>query len=84
MKKIALSENGVRTGRFFDMDKATKYEEGTFHEALYKTASGKWVLNCYSQMYEIISPVSAARWFVKNEYEAIPDELANEIADLEV
>jgi hypothetical protein len=65
MKKIALVENGEKTGKFFDMDKATKYEEDTYwngnnhiskatgsqwsHEILFKTASGKWVLNCYSQ-----------------------------------
>jgi hypothetical protein len=106
MKKIALSENGVKTGKFFDSDKATQYKEDTYyngnnhiskstgsqwnHEALYRTASGKWVLNCYSQYqgtietYEIISPATAARWFVKNEYEDIPKELQEETSSLEV
>jgi hypothetical protein len=106
MKKIALSDNGEKTGKFFDMDKATKYEEGTYwngnnhiskvtgsqwsHEILFRTASGKWVLNCYSQYqgsvetYEIISPADAAEWVVKNEYDDIPEELKDETSSLEV
>lgn len=106
MKKIALSENGEKTGEFFYPEKATIYKEETFHngsnfiskatgsqwnhEALYKTASGKWVLNCYSQYqgnietFEIISPAGAARWFVKNEFGDIPEELKEETSSLEV
>ena len=106
MKKIALSENGAKTGKFFDSEKSTKYDENTFwngnnhiskvtgsqwnHEILYKTASGKWVLNCHSQYegsvdtYEIISSAAAARWFIKNEFNDIPDELKNEVTELEV
>jgi hypothetical protein len=106
MKKIALSEDGMKTGKFFDSDKATLYKEATFHdgsnwiskatgsqwshEILFKTASGNWVLNCYSQYqgsvetYEIISPAAAARWFVKNEYDDIPEELKEEISSLEL
>ncbi|MDD4000219.1 MAG: hypothetical protein PHX62_04925 [Bacilli bacterium] len=106
MKKIALSENGEKTGNFFDLDKAANYAENTYwngnnhiskatgsqwnHEALYKTVSGKWVMNCYSQCqgivetYEIISPIAAARWFVKNEYSDIPEELNKEVSSLEI
>lgn len=106
MKRIALTENGEKTGRFFDTDKATKYDEITYwngknhiskatgsqwnHEVLYKTTSGKWVLNCYFQYsgtvetYEIISPADAAMWFVKNECAGFPPEIADEIASLEV
>jgi len=106
MKKIALSENGEKTGRFFDKDKASKYDEDTYwdgnnhiskvtgsqwsHETLYRTASGKWVLNCYSnyqgsvETYEIINPAAASRWFVKNEYDDIPNELKDEVTELEV
>lgn len=108
MKRIALSENGNKTGQYFDADKAELYKEETFwngnnhiskvtgsqwnHEALYRTASGKWVLNTYSQMqgvgetHEIITPEEATEWFVKNEYkdEEIPECLHENISSLEI
>lgn len=108
MKRIALSENGNKTGQYFDADKAECFKEETFwdgsnhiskatgsqwnHEALYRTASGKWVKNSYSQFqgttetYEIISPAEAGEWFVKNEYgdEEIPECLHENISSLEI
>jgi hypothetical protein len=65
MSRIALSENGEKTGRFFDDKKADLYKEDTnwngnnwiseatgsqwSHESVYRTAGGAYVLNCYSQ-----------------------------------
>jgi hypothetical protein len=65
MKRVALTENGNKTGQYFDSDKAKRFDEGSFwngnnhiskvtgsqwnHEMLYLTASGKWVRNTYSQ-----------------------------------
>jgi len=52
-------------GKWFDIDKATKYDEGTTwngsnhismatgtqteHEVLYRTAGGRWILHAWSQ-----------------------------------
>lgn len=108
MVRVALTENGRKTGRYFDAEKAECFKENTFwdgnnqiskvtgsqwnHESLYRTASGKWVLNTYSQYqgsietYEIITPEEAAQWFVKNEFEdnQIPECLKAVIGDLEI
>lgn len=62
MKRIPLTDG---SGRWFDLDKATKFEEATRwngnnhvsratgsqfeHEALYRTGAGRWVLNHWSQ-----------------------------------
>ena len=65
-KRIHLSDDdGNPTGRWFNPDTATKYEETSDHdgrnfisratgsqwehEALYRTAKGLWVLNRWSQ-----------------------------------
>ena len=64
MARIALTENGEKTGRFFDDKKADHYTEGSTwngsnhisdatgsqseHESLYRTKSGVYILNCYS------------------------------------
>lgn len=87
-----------KDGAWFDADKATKYDEDTrfngsnqisvntgdqwLHEALYKTRSGKWVLNAWSQWqggydtYKQIDPDAAAIWLVKNGHdEAAPKKV---------
>jgi len=62
MKRQVLTDG---TGRWFDLDKATKYEEATSwngrnrisvatgsqwdHEALYLTESGRWIKHWWSQ-----------------------------------
>ena len=64
------------------------------HQILYRTKSSKWILHEWSQMqgsnesYEEVSDQEAAAWFMKNEYDDIPDDLmkilADDIKDLEV
>lgn len=99
-------------GRWFAIDRAEKVDEGTRwngnnhislatgsqweHEALYRTAGGKWVLNSWSQWqgssetWEEIEDEAAAAWLVRNEYQdaQIPEALrplvAEHIAALEV
>lgn len=60
MKRVYLSENG----KWFDLEKATKYDEETYHdgsnfiskstgsqwehEILFRTAAGKFILNSWS------------------------------------
>lgn len=73
---------------WFDDEKATHYEEDTYfdgnnhisaatgsqweHERLYRTRTGKFVLNCWSQMsdsresYEIIDDDQANAWLARN------------------
>lgn len=62
MRRIHLTDG---TGRWFDLDRAARFEEGRTwdgrnwvsdatgsqwdHEELYQTASGKWVLHRWSQ-----------------------------------
>lgn len=64
MNRIAISENGEKTGRWFDSEKAECFKEDTFwngsnriskstgsqwhHEAIYVTKSGVFILNKYS------------------------------------
>jgi hypothetical protein len=83
-----MQRQAISDGRWFDVDKAKKYSEDTWfdgsnhiscatgsqweHEALYKTASGRWVLNHWSQRqgsadcWAEISEEDAARWLIKN------------------
>jgi len=65
MSRISITENGEKTGRFFDDTKADLYKEGQKHdgrnfiseatgsqwdhEAIYRTKGGVYVLNHYSQ-----------------------------------
>lgn len=92
MSRVALTDEG---GRWFDDDKADRFDEDTYwngsnhiskatgsqweHEAMYRTAGGVWILNCWSQCqgsvetYEEISKKSAAAWFVKNGHEPHED-----------
>ena len=59
------------------------------HEELYRTASGKWALHRWSQYqgsvpsWELVDNDEAARWLVKNEYDA-HEACAAEYAALEV
>jgi len=89
MERIALTDN---SGKWFDMDKAEEFKEAEDwdgnnniskatksqfeHERLYRTVSGKWILNHWSQMqgsieaYIEISDDEAAKWLVINEKES--------------
>jgi len=100
MKRQPLSN-----GSWFDLDKATKYGEDSWwdgsnhvskatgskteHEALYRTAKGKWVLNCWSQWqgtietWEIIDEDEAARWLSRNNCD-FPAEMEPLIAEMEI
>lgn len=65
MKRVALTEDGIKTGQYFDADIAEYFKEEAFwnghnqiskitgsqwdHETLWLTVSGKWILNRYSQ-----------------------------------
>lgn len=105
MKRIALTnENGA----WFDADKAELYKEATYHdgrnfiskatgsqwhhEAVYVTASGKFILNCWSnyqgsqETYELVSKEHAARWFAKQSFadEDIPELFREEVRSFEV
>lgn len=100
MARIVLED-----GRWFDDSSATRFEETNWHDgnnyisnatgsqwdhqALYRTAGGKWVLNSWSQWqgsretYEEIDNEAAARWLVKNDHEP-HTSCADEHAALEV
>ena len=101
MTRIALTDG---SGKWFDIDKAEKFSDASYwdgsnnvsksasqynHHALYRTASGKWVLNFWSQWqgtretYEEITDQEAAEWFAINEYDDddIPEELLNVVKD---
>lgn len=101
MKRIALT-NG--SGQWFDAEKAEEYREDTWwngsnhiskatnsqweHEWLYRTASGRWVLNRFSnyqnspETYEEIDASEAARWLSFHGHNH--PELAANIAEMEV
>lgn len=102
MKRIALTDG---SGRWFNEETARYWSEGSRHdgsnqiskntgsqwnhEALYRTASGRWVLHTWSQYqgiadtYEEIEPGDAASWLATAGKEP-PDEIAQEFADLEL
>jgi len=91
-------------GRWFDTDKAEKFEESSRwdgnnhislatgsqwdHEALYRTAGERWILNTWSQYqsvaesYTVIDDSQAADWLVRNHHEH--PAVAAEIEELEV
>lgn len=93
------------TGRWFDPDAAERWDEATrfdgcnniscatrsewAHEALYRTAGGRWVLRAWSQWqgacetYRAVTEHEAAVWLVENEHEA-PASLAGHIESLEL
>lgn len=96
MTRTALTDG---SGKWFDEGKAIAFDESTFwngnnnisratksqweHERLYRTESGRWVINSWSQMqgtmeaYSEITDQEAAKWLMKNEYrdDDIPDDL---------
>ena len=100
MKRIALTGSSS----WFDVDAATRFNESetwngsnnisdatrsqTEHEVLFRTASGRWVLECWSQWqghletFEIIDNKAAAAWLVINGHNS--DIVATEIAALEL
>lgn len=93
MKRIALTDG---SGKWFDEEKAEKFEEKIEgngnnssskatgsqwnHEKLFRTASGKWILNqgsqmqdslkIYIEMYKEISDDEAAKWLVINGHDS--------------
>src|SRR4030065_2146195 len=100
-----MRRQSLDDGHWFDIEASKEFKEDTWwngnnhistatgsqweHESLYRTASGKWILNHWSQMqgsvktwYEI-SNDGAARWLVKN-HEDPHDACAAEYAALEV
>lgn len=105
MKRIALTNN---IGQWFDADKAECFKEQTYwngsnhiskatndqwhHEAIFKTKSGVFVFNSYSNIqgsmdtYEEITKKEAAQWFAKQGFldEDIPEELLSFIHEFEV
>ena len=93
MKRINLTDG---SNKWFDLDRAQRFEEDTHwngnnmvsvatgswteHEALYRTASGWFILNAWSQWegsretWERISEPTAFDWLLKNGYpEEVPD-----------
>lgn len=102
MGRIALTDG---SGRWFDPSKAQSFEEDTRwngnnhiscatgsqweHETLYRTPSGRWILERTSQWqgslpsWEEISAQRAAEWLSINGHDPIP-EVAAEYAALEV
>lgn len=91
MTRIALTDG---SGRWFNEESAEKFSESTYwngsnhisaatgsqweHEALYRTRSGIWVKNHWSnwqgssETYSEISDKAAAIWLVENEHDAHP------------
>jgi hypothetical protein len=98
MKRQALTD-----GRWFDLERAKMYKEDTWwdgnnhvscatgsqwdHEALWKTASGRWALNHWSQRqgspdyWAEISEEDAARWMIKNNQDC---DACAAVSDLEI
>ena len=83
-------------GKWFDVDAATRFEEDTWwngnnhiskatgtqwdHEALYRTASGTWILHWWSQWqgsedrWTELTAEQASAWLIKNEhFEDVPE-----------
>lgn len=102
MKRQSLTDD---SGRWFDLDKAEKFEEDTFwdgrnriskatgsqwnHEVIYRTASGLWVKNAWSQWqgshesWTEISHTESAAWLIANGHEP-HEELAEAVNQLEM
>ena len=101
MKRIAMTDG---SGQWFDIDSAKDFDEGTTwdgsnhismatrsqteHESLYRTASGKWVLNEWSQWqgsiqtWKVVDDDTAAQWLITNGQDS--DIVKSQIADLEL
>ena len=101
MKRIALTDDyGNSTGTWFDLDRATRYEEDSRwngsnwisratgsqwdHECLWKTASGRWILNTFSarsgtlEHYFEIDQDAAEKWLIENDH---ADALAEDVVE---
>lgn len=96
------NEHGELIG-WFDDEKAEKFKEDRdwngsnwisvatgsqwHHEALYRTAGGRWVLNSWSQFqgvpeqYEFISDARAREWLLKNGHDEAVERYFGEIED---
>lgn len=105
MKRVSLTDG---SGVWFDADKATKFEEerwhngsnwiskatGTqwHHENMYRTASGKWILNTWSnyqgvaETFTQIDPEEVAKWFAKQGFsdKDIPEQLHELVSEMEM
>ena len=101
MERQALTDN---TGKWFDVSKAEIFEEDcvwngsnniscatdsqTEHEKLYRTKSGIWVINHWSQhqgsleSWTELTDEEAAIWLIRNNQES--EIVSDEIADLEL
>ena len=86
---------------WFDRDAAESWDEDTYwdgnntisratgsqweHETLYRTRSGRWVLettSAYQDSWSEITPERAAKWLLRNDHD--DPRVAREIAELEV
>ncbi len=97
MKRISLSDE---SNSWFDVDRAEEYKEASrwdgnnwrslatnrpwYHEHLYKTAGGKWILNAWSDYEGVLEEYTEIRveeaydWLIRNEhYDAVPEEQLN-------
>lgn len=101
MKRTALTDG---TGAWFNEDSAEKFEEDcdwdgsnhiskatqsqTEHECLWRTKSGKWILNRWSQWqgttetYTEIDDNAAAAWIIINDNDS--DIVKTQIAEMEL
>lgn len=101
MKRIALTDN---SGAWFDADKAEEFREDSYwngnnhiskatgsqwnHEWMYRTASGRWILNSFSdyqnvpETYEEVDDDTAARWLSVHGHDH--PVVADTIAEMEV
>lgn len=88
---------------YFDRDKATEYREATRwdgnnnisvttgsqweHQALYRTAGGRWVLRNWSQWqgteetYQFVTPERAQEWLLINDEDAAVAEHFGEVEE---
>lgn len=105
MERYSLTDG---SGRWFDFQAAEKFEENTYHngsnfiskatgsqwhhENLFLTASGRWILNTWSnyqgtpETYTEISEQEAARWFSKQDFQdkEIPEKLKHLIDEFKI
>jgi len=102
MSRIALTDG---SGKWFSTETAEKFDEAGFHDgrnwiskatgsqtehqALYRTAGGLFILNCWTdyqgvhETYEQIGEKAAAKWFAINGYDPHED-VVKEFNDLEL
>lgn len=99
--------NLTNASGWFNKETAISFDESTFwngsnhiskatgsqteHERLYKTASGKWVLACWSNWqntsdsFEAISENEACQWLFKaEEYEKLEELFPGYLAEMEI